>query len=147
MTTLNVPDIAERKLKNNDHDKSTIWLSVFIGLTVLVILFVITVMSLKFCRNEGLVTSDSDGHTMYHEIDNSRAGGLLEVETARHGRYHQIDNVKPNEQSTVISAEGPLMEGFEQMIEHSSIYRNAGGATKKNQFEQVNLSKSSKGLP
>ena len=58
MTTLNVPDIAERKLKKSESDKSLAWLCIFIGLTMTVILFIITVMSLKYCRKEGVITRE-----------------------------------------------------------------------------------------
>ena len=71
-TTLNVPDIAERKLKESEKENPLLWLFVFIGLTCTVIIFVIIVMSLKMCRHDSLVTSDSAGQNMFHQIDAGR---------------------------------------------------------------------------
>ena len=45
-TTLNVPDIAERKLKETEEETSLVWLGVFVGMPVLVVVFVVAVMSL-----------------------------------------------------------------------------------------------------
>jgi len=67
-TTLNVPDIAERKLKGSE-EKPVVWLFVFIGLTLTVIVFVISVMTFKLCRHERLVTNDTESHNIFHEID------------------------------------------------------------------------------
>ena len=117
MTTLNVPDIAERKLKNSESDKSLAWLCIFIGLSMTVILFIITVMSLKYCRKEGVLTRESETHTMYHEIDNNRDN--TEVTENDGVTYHQIGEDKSKELN---------MEGLEKDI---SRYKNVGiGRTK-----------------
>jgi hypothetical protein len=136
MTTRNVPDIAERKLKGSDHDRSLVWLCVFIGLTVTVIIFVITVMSLKLCKEDGLVTSDSDRHTMYHELESNRPDGLMETESAGHNIYHQINDGKTGEQSTVISSQDAPKEDLEKTSAFSTTF-----ITKRcgKYFDQVHL--------
>ena len=122
MTTLNVPDIAERKLKNSESDKSLAWLCIFIGLSMTVILFIITVMSLKYCRKEGVLTRESETHTMYHEIDNNRDN--TEVTENDGVTYHQIADDKSRK---------PSMEGFDKEV---SKYEKQGNA-EINQFDQV----------
>ena len=122
MTTLNVPDIAERKLKNSESDKSLAWLCIFIGLSMTVILFIITVMSLKYCRKEGVLTMESETHTMYHEIDNNRDN--TEVTENDGVKYHKIADDKSRK---------PSMEGFDKEV---SKYEKQGNA-EINQFDQV----------
>ena len=53
-TTLNVPDIAERKLKETEEETSLVWLGVF----------VVAVMSLKILRHDTIVISDTEEHNV-----------------------------------------------------------------------------------
>ena len=61
-TTLNVPDIAERKLKETEEETSLVWLGVFVGMAVVV--FVVAVMSLKILRHDTIVISDTEEHNV-----------------------------------------------------------------------------------
>ena len=71
-TTLNVPDIAERKLKGGggEAEWGDVWVMVFIGMTVLVLVFIVTVMTAKHCREER-VMAETEDHTLYHQIQNT----------------------------------------------------------------------------
>ena len=63
-TTLNVSDIAERKLKETEEETSLVWLGVFVGMPVLVVVFVVAVMSLKILRHDTIVISDTEEHNV-----------------------------------------------------------------------------------
>ena len=63
-TTLNVSDIAERKLKETEEETSLVWLGVFVGMAVLVVVFVVAVMSLKILRHDAIVISDTEEHNV-----------------------------------------------------------------------------------
>ena len=63
-TTLNVPDIAERKLKETEEETSLVWVGVFVGMPVLVVVFVVAVMSLKILRHDTIVISDTEEHNV-----------------------------------------------------------------------------------
>ena len=70
VTTLNVPDIAERKLKKSEEESSVVWLSAFISLTVIIIVFILTVMILKYHRRS-ITRYNSDTNAYHEEIDKS----------------------------------------------------------------------------
>ena len=59
-----MPDIAERKLKETEEETSLVWLGVFVGMAVLVVVFVVAVMSLKILRHDTIVISDTEEHNV-----------------------------------------------------------------------------------
>ena len=80
-TTLNVPDIAERKLKGGGGEAgSLVWVMVFIGMAVLVLVFMVMVMTAKQCRKERVIARETEDHTLYHQIGNTGE------RTQRHGQ-------------------------------------------------------------
>ena len=64
MWTYNVSDITERKLKETEEETSLVWLGVFVGMAVLVVVFVVAVMSLKILRHDTIVISDTEEHNV-----------------------------------------------------------------------------------
>ena len=72
VTTRNVPDMAERKLRNSENDNSLVWLSIFISLAVMITIFITTVSIVRYQRRtvaRSQVINSNDKY--YDETNNS----------------------------------------------------------------------------